>query len=61
MYAWLVKYQDVISGFIAGVCLMSAADYFVRGDVWYGVMSLIIAAVNLMFVNTKIGQHGQPN
>ena len=61
MYAWMVKYQDVISGFVAGVCLMSSADYFARGDIWYGVMSLFIAVANLMLVNNKIGQHGQSN
>jgi hypothetical protein len=61
MYAWLVKYQDVISGFIAGVCLMSAGDYFLRGDVWYGLLNIVIAVVNLAFVNQKIGQRGQSN
>lgn len=61
MYAWLVKYQDVISGFVAGICLMSAGDYFSRGDLWYGLLNLIIAAANLLLVNKKIGQHGQPN
>jgi len=58
MYAWMVKYQDVISGFVAGVCLMSAGDYFLRGDVWYGVCNLVIAAANLLLVNKRIGQHG---
>ena len=61
MYAWLVKYQDVISGFIAGICLMSAGDYFLRGDFWYGVCNLVIAAANLFMVNHKIGQRGQSN
>lgn len=61
MYAWMVKYQDVISGFVSGVCLMSAADYFARGDVTYGCMNLFISVVNLLLVNKKIGQHGQPN
>jgi hypothetical protein len=61
MYAWMVKYQDVISGFIAGVCLMGSANYFERGDVWYGAMTLFIAIMNLLFVNHRIGQHGQPN
>jgi hypothetical protein len=57
----MVKYQDVISGFVSGVCLMSAADYFARGDVTYGCMNLFISVVNLLLVNKKIGQHGQPN
>jgi hypothetical protein len=61
MYAWFVKYQDVISGLVAGICLMGSLDYFAKGDTWYGVMNLIIAAVNLLVVNKKIGQHGQSN
>ena len=61
MYAWMVKYQDVISGLVAGVCFMSAGDYFARGDVWYGAMNLFIAAANLLLVNKRIGQHGQSN
>jgi hypothetical protein len=61
MYAWLVKYQDVISGFIVGVCLMSAGDYFLRGDVWYGLCNIVIAAANLFMVNHKIGQSGKSN
>ena len=61
MYAWMVKYQDVISGVVSGVCLMSALDYFGRGDNTYGCLNLFIAGVNLLLVNKKIGQHGQPN
>ena len=61
MYAWMVKYQDVVSGFVSGVCLMSSADYFIRGEIWYGVLALAIAVANLMLVNAKIGQHGQSN
>ena len=61
MYAWMVKYQDVISGFVSGVSLMSACDYFARGDVTYGCLSLFVSVANLLLINKKIGQHGQPN
>ena len=61
MYAWMVKYQDVISGFVSGVSLMSAADYFARGDVTYGCLNLFIAVANLLLSGKKIGQHGQSN
>ena len=30
-YAWMVKHQDVISGFVSGIALMTAADYFAKG------------------------------
>jgi hypothetical protein len=61
MYAWMVKYQDVISGLVAGICLMSAGDYFARGDVWYGLLNLVIAVANLLLSGKKIGSNGQPN
>jgi hypothetical protein len=61
MYAWIVKYQDVISGFVSGIALMSAADYFARGDVTYGCLNLFISVANLLLSGKKIGQHGQPN
>ena len=57
----MVKYQDVISGFVSGVSLMSAADYFARGDVTYGCLNLFIAVANLLLSGKKIGQHGQSN
>ena len=61
MYAWMVKYQDVISGFVSGVSLMSAADYFAQGNIMYGFLSLFVSLANLLLINKKIGQHGQPN
>ena len=61
MYAWMVKYQDVISGFVSGVTLMTAADYFARGDMTYGGLSLFVSVANLLLINKKIGQHGQSN
>lgn len=61
MYAWIVRNQDVISGLVAGICLMSAADYFARGDVTYGCLNLFIAAVNLLLSGKKIGDNGQSN
>ena len=60
-YAWMVRYQDVISGFVAGICLMSAADYFARGNVSYGCLSLLISVVNLFMVTQRIGEHGKSN
>jgi len=61
MYAWMVRNQDTISGFVAGICLMSAADYFAQGNTTYGCLNLLIAAVNLLLSGKKIGQHGQSN
>jgi hypothetical protein len=58
MYAWMVKYQDVISGFVAGICLMSAADYFAQGNTTYGCLNLFIAAANLLLSGKKIGDNG---
>jgi hypothetical protein len=59
-YAWFVKHQDTISGFVSGVTLMSAVDYFAKGNTTYGCLSLFISAVNLLLVNVKIGQHLEP-
>jgi len=61
MYAWMVRNQDVMSGFVAGICLMSAVDYFARGNVTYGCLNLFISAANLLLVNKRIGQNGQSN
>lgn len=61
MYAWIIKHQDVISGFVSGVSLMVAADYFTRGDMAYGCLSLFVSVVNLLLSGKKMGQHGQPN
>jgi uncharacterized membrane-anchored protein YitT (DUF2179 family) len=61
MYAWFVKHQDVISGFVSGIALMTAADYFAQGNVTYGCLNLFISAANLLLSGKKIGQHGQSN
>ena len=61
MYAWIIKHQDVISGFVSGVMLMVAADYFDRGDMTYGCLSLFVSVANLLLSGKKIGQHGQSN
>jgi uncharacterized membrane-anchored protein YitT (DUF2179 family) len=61
MYAWFIKHQDVISGFVSGVSLMTAADYFARGDIAYGCLSLFVSVANLLLSGKKIGQHGQSN
>jgi hypothetical protein len=61
MYAWMVRNQDVISGFVSGVCLMSAVDYFAQGNATYGCLNLFISAANLLLVNKRIGQNGQSN
>ena len=61
MYAWFIKHQDVISGFVSGVSLMTACDYFARGDMTYGCLSLFVSVANLLLSGKKICQHGQPN
>jgi len=61
MYAWIIKHQDVISGFVSGVSLMVAADYFSRGDMAYGCLSLFVSVVNLLLSGKKMGSNGQPN
>ena len=59
-YAWFVKHQDVISGFVSGIALMTAADYFARGDMKYGCLSLFVSVANLLLSGKKIGQHLEP-
>jgi len=61
MYAWMVRNQDVISGLVAGICLMSAGDYFTQGNITYGCLNLFIAATNLLLSGKKIGSDGQSN
>jgi len=61
MYAWIIKHQDVISGFVSGIALMTAADYFARGDMAYGGLSLFVSVANLLLSGKKMGQHGQSN
>ena len=61
MYTWFIKHQDVISGFVSGIALMTAADYFARGDIAYGCLSLFVSVANLLLSGKKIGQHGQSN
>jgi len=61
MYAWFVKHQDTISGFVSGIALMTAADYFAQGNTTYGCLSLFVSAANLLLVNKRIGQNGQSN
>ena len=60
MYAWIIKHQDVISGFVSGVSLM-VADYFARGDMTYGSLSLFVSVANLLLSGKKMGSNGQPN
>jgi len=59
-YAWFVRHQDVISGFVSGIALMTAADYFGRGDMAYGCLSLFVSVANLLLSGKKIGQHLEP-
>ena len=59
-YAWFVRHQDVISGFVSGIALMTAADYFSRGDMAYGCLSLFVSVANLLLSGKKIGQHLEP-
>ena len=61
MYAWIIKHQDVISGFVSGVSLMAALDYFTRGNMAYGSLSLFVSVANLLLSGKKMGQHGQSN
>jgi hypothetical protein len=61
MYTWFVKHQDTISGFVSGIALMSAADYFAQGNMTYGCLSLFFSVANLLLSGKKIGQHGQSN
>jgi hypothetical protein len=61
MYAWIIKHQDVISGFVSGVSLMVAADYFARGDMTYGSLSLFVSVANLLLSGKKMGRNGQSN
>jgi len=61
MYAWIIKHQDVISGFVSGVSLMIAADYFSRGDMAYGSLSLFVSVANLLLSGKKMGSNGQSN
>jgi uncharacterized membrane-anchored protein YitT (DUF2179 family) len=59
-YAWFVKHQDVISGFVSGIALMTAADYFAKGDMTYGCLSLFVSVANLLLSGKKIGQPLEP-
>ena len=61
MYAWFIKHQDVISGFVSGIALMTAADYFARGDMAYGSLSLFVSVANLLLSGKKMGSNGQSN
>ena len=61
MYAWIIKHQDVISGFVSGIALMTAADYFARGDMAYGSLSLFVSVANLLLSGKKMGSNGQSN
>lgn len=54
-YAWFVRHQDTISGFVAGVCLMAAGDQFLLGNNGNGCLYLLIAVVNLTMTNYKLG------
>ena len=61
MYAWIIKHQDVISGFVSGIALMTACDYFARGDMTYGSLSLFVSVANLLLSGKKMGSNGQSN
>ena len=61
MYAWIIKHQDVISGFVSGIALMTACDYFARGDMAYGSLSLFVSVANLLLSGKKMGSNGQSN
>jgi hypothetical protein len=45
---------------VSGIALMTAADYFARGDMTYGCLSLFVSVANLLLSGKKIGQHLEP-
>ena len=53
-YAWFVKHQDTISGFVSGIALMAAGDQFLLGNNGNGVLYLLIAAVNLTLTKQRL-------
>jgi hypothetical protein len=53
-YAWMVRNQDTISGFIAGVCVMAAGDQFLLGNDTTGFTYLLIAVVNLAMTSQQL-------
>ena len=59
LYAFIVKYQDVISGFFSGMFLMISMNYFQIRDGWMGLTMLIVSIVNLIAVGQRIGGHGK--
>jgi hypothetical protein len=40
---------------------MVAADYFARGDMAYGSLSLFVSVANLLLSGKKMGGNGQSN
>jgi len=53
-YEWMVRNQDTISGFIAGVCVMAAGDQFLLGNDTTGFTYLLIAVVNLAMTSQQL-------
>jgi hypothetical protein len=53
-YAWFVKHQDTISGFVAGICLMAAGDQFLLGNNANGLLYLLIMLVNLTLTKQRL-------
>ena len=53
-YEWMVRNQDTISGFVAGVCLMAAGDQFLLGNNGNGCLYLLISVVNLVMTKQQL-------
>jgi hypothetical protein len=53
-YAWFVRHQDTISGFVSGVCLMSAVDQFLCGNNSTGSLYLLVSVVNLLLTKQRL-------
>jgi len=53
-YAWFVRHQDTISGFVAGIALMAAGDQFLLGNNSTGFLYLFISVVNLLMTAQQL-------
>jgi hypothetical protein len=53
-YAWMVRNQDTISGFLAGVCVMAAGEQFLLGNTGNGVLYLLISVINLVMTGQQL-------
>ena len=51
---WYIRYQEVISGFIAGVMTVSGIDNLIAGYTFHGMMMLALAGVNLYMVSQRM-------